>query len=540
MHAETSAAMRPTTRVHVGSVAKPVLALGVLRLVSLGKLNLEADVSAILPQLALENRWQRTDPIRVRHLLAHTAGLENVRFHQLFTLEASPDMPLAQGLAGADGLRRVLRRPGARYAYSNTTYLVLGMVIEAVTKERYETWLGRELLRPLGMHDSSFAFDSQVDVPGGARADPRLAMGHFEDGVMQAAMPSLIRPAGQFTTTAADMARFAGFLMGDGRLSGQAFIAPALMTGLATPYRTEAALAGLPGGRGPVLASRDRHGIIGQCHPGVSIGFRAMLCVYPQQRKAFFVSVNAEHETADYEVFNRALMRTLALKAEPVPMVKRAATPNLAPWEGMYVPSASQIMPLAWVDAVFNPVHVRRHANGLELRTLQADPVRLAPAGGNLLRLADRVAPSHVLQLGPDGSRTISDGLRHHDRVSWSYMIALWTSAALGVLGLVYVLVAGGWALGQRRSGTPMVIPFGATVLLLLPLPFLFGQSFLALGDLTTGAVLLAIVTGLLPLGLLAGLIRARRWPDRIALLAGLQWTLVLAAWGMLPFRLWH
>jgi CubicO group peptidase (beta-lactamase class C family) len=287
-------AMTPETRVHVGSVAKTVLAIGVLHLVTDGKLTLDTEVAALLPGMKFDNPWQASDPIRIRHLLEHTAGVENFRFSQAFSLHARADTPLIDAFGHTPSLT-VRSRPGARYAYSTIGYHLLGMIIEVVTGTRYEAYLDAELLRPLGMHDSTFAFTRQT----GADADPRLAMGYFEDGVAQSAVPIYTRPAVQFTTTAADMGRLAQFLMGNGRAGGKVLIAPALLAALGGGHGTDAARAGLTVGHGLALATRDRHQVIGNCHPGTTIGFQAMFCLYPQERKAFFVAVNADVETAD-------------------------------------------------------------------------------------------------------------------------------------------------------------------------------------------------------------------------------------------------
>ena len=61
------APMRADDRVHVGSVAKTLLATGVLRLVTQGDLSLDTPVASLLPQIAFDNPWASTDPIRVRH-----------------------------------------------------------------------------------------------------------------------------------------------------------------------------------------------------------------------------------------------------------------------------------------------------------------------------------------------------------------------------------------------------------------------------------------------------------------------------------------
>ena len=536
--------MQADTRVQVGSVGKVALALGVLRLVSEDRLTLDTPVQQVLPALALNNPWQASDPVRIRHLLAHTSGLDNVRFWQAFSLNPAPQTPLAAAFDGGRSLLRVRARPGSRYAYSNMGYGLLGMVIEKVTGQPYERYLDAQLLQPLGMADSTFTFVTQT----GAQADPRLAMGHFEHGAAQAAVPQYLRPAAQFTTTAADMGKLAQFLMGDGKLQGKRFIDPALMCALSEPAGTDAAQAGLSTGHGLALAVRDRHNVVGACHPGTAVGFRAMLCIYPEQDSAFFVAFNTDAEAADYERFNRLLMRDLELPLRP-PTAHGTPAPTVENWQGVYVPAPSSMASMAWVDAVFNFVRVKWDGDSLFLIPFQGEPKELEPVGGFLFRASDRSAPSHVL-LQTDGNHVLSDGLHSYERVSMLRMLVLWGSLALGVIGLLYVLLVGLWRAAKRRlnRGDHLFAPLLSMLALLLPLPLFHFQSFLRLGDVTFASVLAAIATGALPLAIAFGL--ARCWRSRgtgtlekldwIGLLAALQLLLVLAWWGLLPLRLWQ
>lgn len=542
-HAGTAQAMTPDARVHVGSVAKTVLAIGVLRLVTQGKLSLDTEVGSLLPALRFDNPWQATDPVRIRHLLEHTAGLNNFRFSQIFSLHAHADAPLSAALGDVPLV--INTRPGARYVYSSIGYHLLGMVIEAVTGSRYERYLDAALLQPLGMQDSTFAFTTQV----GAMADPRLAMGHFENAVAHPALPVHLRPATQLATTAADMGRLAQFLMGDGAIDGVPFVASELLAALGGAHNTDAARAGLGAGHGLALATRDRHQVVGDCHPGTMVGFQAMLCLYPGERKAFFVVANADVESADYDKLNKLLIAALQM----IPMVRPASTapppPGMAQWSGVYVPDWNAVASLAWVDTVFNAVDVRWDGALLQLAPMQGQPASLRLAGGRLFQRADRIAPSHVLFV-TNGERMLSDGLRTYRKVALTKMLWLWTSAALGFLGLLYVLCRGGWLLLRRSltATSTLAVPFASVLMLFAPLPFFLNQSFLALGDLTMASALLAIASCALPLGMFYGLIRLvmRRRPirrpalDCAALLAVLQWTIVLVAWGMLPYVMWR
>ncbi|MEW7848161.1 serine hydrolase domain-containing protein [Massilia aurea] len=525
--ARTGMPMRVDQRVHVGSIAKTVLAVGILRLVSEHRLLLETPVATLLPQIRLDNRWNTTDPVRIRHLLDHTAGLDDVHLWHVFSLQADAHTPLAAAFPPGSRTLRVRQRPGARVSYSNLGYTLLGMVVEAVTGQPYEIYLDAALLAPLGMHDSTFAFVSQAN-------DSRLAMGHFEDGVTQPAVASFVRPGGQFTTTAADMGRLARFLMSDGRLAGQPFIDTALLQQMGAPAGTEAARAGLSVGYALGLRTVDRHGVVAKCHGGSTAGFRAMLCLWPGTQQAFFIALNADSETADYARFDALLVRALmpALPVSPSGPAQQAAS-----WDGWYVPAPNRFDSFRFLDTVFNPVHVSRDGQALKLTSPQAAPVTLQPVGGALFRAPDKQRASHAFIVSTEGTRIYSTGTQSYEQMPFPTLLALWISVAAGLLGLAWIVIA-----SLLRRGP--LVPCAGALALLLPLPFFISQSFLQLGELTIASGLLAVVTAALPVTMLAGLGLAlhRRTVRRMemgAMLAVLQLCLVLAWWGLLPLRLW-
>ena len=539
--ARSGAAISADDRVHVGSVAKTVLATGVLHLVTEGRFELDTPVATLLPQVRFDNPWAATDPVRLRHLLDHTAGLDDARLADVFSLAADADAPLG---AFAEGRTLAVRsRPGSRHSYSNTGYALLGMVIEASTGEHYESYLDRTLLRPLGMHRSTFAFTTQ----DGPRADASVAMGHFEGGQPQAAVPAPLRPAMQFTTTAGDMARLAAFLMGDGTVDGRLLVRADLLAAMGQPVGSEAAKAGLPVGYGLGMATRDRHGAVGRCHGGSTVGYRAIFCVFPALRTAFFTSVNSDHEGADYGRLDRLLIESLAIPPFEPGAVAGAAGEVAA---GFYVPAPNRFARFAWLDTTLNFVRVDPTPEGLRFAPFQSPAIVLEPLGGGLYRAPGRLLASHAVTVASDGQPVISTGHQTWARASTATMLALWTSLAAGLLGLAWLLLCGlpRLAFGARpRWRQPLAAPCLGVLLLALPVPFFFGQSFLAMGDLTLASGLLAAVTLLLPVAMLVGLWRVWRTPrrsrwqlaDALAMAVVLQWCAVLAAWGLLPMRTW-
>jgi hypothetical protein len=373
-------------------------------------------------------------------------------------------------------------------------------------------------------------------------------VGVADDSSVQAAVPMFLRPAGQFTTTAGDMARLARFLMSDGRVDGRPFIDPELLQAMGRPEGTEAAVAGLPIGFALGLATRDRHGVVGRCHGGNTVGYRAMLCLFPEQQRAFFISVNADSESADYGQLDQALIADLQVAPPPreptgVPQV------DAAPWRGWYVPAPNRFASFAWLDTTLGAMRLRVDDSRVSLAPLQGAVIALEPASGVSYRAPDRLLPSHALIQGRDGERRISNGTQTWQRIALWRLSLLWASLALSVAGLAWILV-GGTARALARAlprDHALLVPLLAVLALLLPLPLFLTQSFLRLGDVTPASVSLAAVTAFLPLAMLAGLWRQfRRRPqgaiatlDNAAMLGVLQFALVLAYWGLLPLRLW-
>ena len=179
------------------------------------------------------------------------------------------------------------------------------------------------------------------------------------------------------------------------------------------------------------------------------------------------------------------------------------------------------------------------------IKSIQKETYSLLPVGNNLFRKKDRVKPSHVLY--KNGSvPIISDGLATYEKVNTTYLVLMWLSLILGLTGIIFILFRGFYLLFQKKlfkNNQIITFPFLSVLGLLIPIPFLLNQSFLNLGDLTIANILLAIVTGVLPLAMIFGSLKT--WKnktfsiDSIGILFILQWTLILVYWSVLPFRLW-
>lgn len=542
-HLPTAAPLRTTDKVHVGSVTKTMLALGVLRLATLGRIDLEAPLTRYLPDLPLRNPWP-TDPVTLRHLLDHTAGLEDARFWQIFSRQFTPDTPLAEAWRRQPAVLQVRTRPGSVFSYSNLGYTLLGAVLEAATGERYEPLLDRELLRPLGLTQSTFAFTRQ----DGPRGDSALAWGHLDDGQPVAALPMVVRPAGQFTTTADDMTRIVRFLLGQDVGVGADFIRPEWRQQFGRPPATEARQHGLEHGYSLGLSWRDRHGVRGLAHAGSIVGYHAMLYVFPEVQAGCFIAHNSDREGADYERFNARLLREIGVaSAVPPPPSEQYRDES---WFGWYVPLTSRFQAFAYAD-LFSAWRVGAPAGRLVLTpVLDGAPRELEARAGARFRQVGRLHDSHVFYRDAAGRRLLTDGLSTRVAVSPWWLAAHGLASGLGLLGLATTLGGGLWQWLRRGRAfvrTPAFFALVPWAFLLAAAALLMQQDFARLGDPTLGSGLLALGTALLPLGLAGALLRrwrqgfphrSARWEATLHACA-LGYCLLLANWGLLPFRLW-
>ena len=527
--------------VQVGSVAKVLIATGILRLSSQDKLDVDSPINKILPNILFDNPWEKTNPVTIRDLLNHTSGLEDARFWQIFSTKPASDTPLESIFFKDSSVLKIRTKPGSRFSYSNMGYSMLGLIIERISHESYESYLDANLLNPLGMKNSTFQFVTQK----GKNADQNLAMGHFDDGTNQENLPMYLRPAGQFTTTANDMALLARFLMSDGMINGEQFIKKELLNQMGKPVSTESNKNGLNTGYQFGLSYRDRYGVTGYFHRGNTIGFRSTFYLFPEEKKAFFISFNTDSETANYEKFNEVFIEHLGIKKIEKTKANDSLPRNIEEYEGFYKMKPIRFEKFAYLDLLFNSIKVNQIDNTLLIKSIQNDSYFLLPVGENLFRKEDRLRASHVLYQ-KDKIQLISDGLVTYEKTSMLYLGLMWLSLILGLLGIIIIIARGFYFLVQKKlfkGNKVLAIPFVSVIILFMPIPFLLSQSFLNLGDLTFANILLAIVTGIFPIAMFYGLTRIRRNKpsliDVLGILFALQWSLVLMFWNLIPFRLW-
>ncbi|GAB1512412.1 serine hydrolase domain-containing protein [Actinophytocola sp. KF-1] len=202
----TDRPIRPRDRVRVASNTKMFVAAVVLQLVGEGRIALDAPVARYLPGLVRGNGYDDTK-ITVRQLLRHTSGMADY-IEDVLADPAAGDHPWQAADLVAIGLRHPpLFAPGTGWAYSNTGYLVLGMIVEAVTGDDVGAAITDRLIRPLGLRHTSYPAAGDKRIPG-PHAHGYFAFPGQPVADVTELEPSLPGAAASMISTGPDLTRF--------------------------------------------------------------------------------------------------------------------------------------------------------------------------------------------------------------------------------------------------------------------------------------------------------------------------------------------
>jgi D-alanyl-D-alanine carboxypeptidase len=217
----TGRPMRPGLNYRVASVTKPFVATVVLQLVAEGRLSLSDSVERWLPGILPYG-----DQVTIRQLLNHTSGVPEYLAVPLLELYGSK-----QGRFRSWTPRELVALvagqppsfpPGTSFSYSNTGYVLAGLIVESATGNKLGKELAGRIFRPLGLRDTFFPVN-RPDIPGRNARGYSLPLGD-QGPVLDGPLldftvynPSLAWAAGNVASDLDDLARFFRALLG-GRL----------------------------------------------------------------------------------------------------------------------------------------------------------------------------------------------------------------------------------------------------------------------------------------------------------------------------------
>lgn len=295
----------PATTYRLGSMAKQFTAALVLRQVDRGRLALDDSIGRYLAGLKPE--WTA---LTIRQLLDHTSGVP--RDYRQVSRVAEP-LPADSLIAMAARSPAPTAPAGTTFIYSNTGYMLLGALVEALYGASYRDVLRDEIARPLGLASLGWCGDTEA-ADGAAKGYYRAPDG--TSGSAPYLHPSMMLGSGGICSNAGDVAAW------NRALHGGKVLSAATYTAMITP-RGVAANRGSPYGLGLYVRATSGGGTV-IVHDGATPGYVAENVWYPAESLSVTMLTNTTTAGLGADTNLTEVMGRIALgRPEPAPSAPR-------------------------------------------------------------------------------------------------------------------------------------------------------------------------------------------------------------------------
>jgi len=259
----------------IASLTKQFTAAAVLQLVEAGRLSLDADLTTLLPDFPMQGRH-----VTVRHLLNHTSGLKN--HTDLPGGRGEPGMT-RQAVVNLIAAQPFDFEPGERFSYTNSGYLLLGLVIEKVTGASYASYLEEHVFEPAGLRRTSYCPD-EPERSGQARGYEVSRGTLVEAQLIEMAVPFA---AGGLCSTVGDLLTWGEALRGGRVISDASYRMMTTPTELADGTT-------VPYGFGLMMQPLQGHAAV--FHDGAIDGFMSRLTFFSDDSASIAILANTFSE----------------------------------------------------------------------------------------------------------------------------------------------------------------------------------------------------------------------------------------------------
>lgn len=284
-NAEAGIMATEQTRYQVGSISKWLTTLVVLRLVDQNKLTLDVPIGTWLSSLPPETAQRVT----LRHLLSNTSGIPNGLMAAFRKDRSIADQPMSTEQAALRFGSEVLQsKPGERWDYSHTNWVLVRAIIEHASGKSFEAVVNEQLIRPLHLTDTGIPTGTGfTDVPHAAVAYKALTPTPQRK---MDSVPVYVAASGTFYSTAADLKRVADAVYERSYLSADSRKALSAVQVAEENYALGGRVKVLP------LSGRDRQVA---WETGAMGGFKTLLVHVPGEGRTVVILNNTDKSQAD-------------------------------------------------------------------------------------------------------------------------------------------------------------------------------------------------------------------------------------------------
>jgi D-alanyl-D-alanine carboxypeptidase len=336
-------AASPAMRYSIGSISKQFTAASILLLQEQGKLSLDDKVSKFVPDLT------RANEVTIRQLLSHTSGYQDY-WPQDYVMPMMLQPVTARKIMDLWARKPLDFEPGSKWQYSNTNYVIAGVIIEKVSGKSLLDFMQEKIFTPLGMKSVA-----SMDVTKVSQSDPvgylRYALGPLRPAPKEGA--GWLFAAGELAMTAEDLAKW------DISIIEQKLLQPAsyrefekevvLTNGVSTRYAL-----------GLSVAMEGGHRALS--HGGETSGFTSENVVLPDERVAVVVLTNQDAVSASGDIAH-GILPFLFESTDPATPQKTAQARKI--FEGLQRGSVDRSLFTDNANAYFSDAALTDFAAGL-------------------------------------------------------------------------------------------------------------------------------------------------------------------------------
>jgi CubicO group peptidase (beta-lactamase class C family) len=387
-----------STLFHLASVTKFFTATGIYGLIAEGKLNLNDRLQDLAPEVDYTNPWEATNPVRLIHLLEHTAGFEDVQINKMIITDGKP----LEGLSAVNFMRNSLTsrwKPGERMSYSNPGYVVLGYIIEKFSGKPWNIYLHDRLLTPLKMHSTAFNLDGKYKAG--------YAKGYNFKSGKQDFLPFHI-PGGNgadqaLVSNASDMSKLLYSLLNNFKTDSGEILGPDYVNKMEKVHSTLAAERGLETGyaSGNDLSPSEKK-ITFRGHNGKGEGFCSWLFYNREAGLGYVISVNGNHNL--WRISERIEALLTKDLAYPIPDSDTSGLQQFSSYAGYYQFTNPKNEQWQFYSRIFSGIRVSFSHDRMIIDKGRGNTDSLIHCGQGIFRQKKDIIPSFIIARDHEGN----------------------------------------------------------------------------------------------------------------------------------------
>lgn len=386
------------TAFRFASVTKMFTALAIEKLISEGKFKLGDRLKKIAPEIPFENVFEKSNPVKIVHLLEHTAGFEDVQLGRMI----AGDGKSISGLKALEFHKHSLMsrwKPGERMSYSNPGYEVLGYLIEKFSGNSVDQYIKKNILLPMDMKNSTILMNGAMMQ--------NLATAYHFDGNGYQVLPQYTLASngatGNLVSCADDISKYLFNLLNYYQGKPGNIIPKKNAEEMDSIHSSLAAIKGLQTGYAlgnAVFANNKK--ITFRGHEGLGEGFSSWIFYNREQGIAYAIANNSgENNWRISQIIESFITRSIPhvhinLSSENLDRFRE--------FEGYYALANPKNDRWDFLQKIFNGVTVRFADQKIILKNNRGNIDTLVHVRGNLFRIQSEIVPAFIFSKDENGA----------------------------------------------------------------------------------------------------------------------------------------